>query len=84
MLDDDFHQGFRANLPIAVSVTAYGSVLGVLAAQNQISWLILLLMDLLIFAGSAQFVMVEMWSPPLPIGEMLAGMLVIMMQRHWF
>ena len=77
MRSSDIQRGFRANLPIAVSVAAYGSVLGVLAAQNHISWFILLLMDLSIFAGSAQFVMVDMWSPPLPIGEMVTGVAVI-------
>lgn len=77
MMFSDIHRGFRANLPIAVSVTAYGSVLGVLAAQNHISWFVLLLMDLSIFAGSAQFVMVDMWSPPLPIGEIVTGVAVI-------
>lgn len=73
----DIQRGFRANLPIAVSVAAYGSVLGVLAAQHHISWFVLLLMDLTIFAGSAQFVMVDMWSPPLPIGEIVTGVMVI-------
>jgi branched chain amino acid efflux pump len=73
----EIQRGVRANLPIAVSVAAYGSVLGVLAAQNHISWLVLLLMNLSIFAGSAQFVMVDMWSTPLPIGEMVTGVAVI-------
>jgi len=30
-----------ANLPVAASVAAYGSVLGVLAALKQISWTVL-------------------------------------------
>lgn len=77
MLHADFQRGFRANLPIALSVAAYGSVLGVLAAQNQIGWLVLLVMDLFIFAGSAQFVMVDMWTHPLPVGEMVVGVAVI-------
>ena len=77
MAHADFHRGFRANLPIALSVAAYGSVLGVLAAQNHISWIVLLLMDLFIFAGSAQFVMVDMWTGPLPVGEIIAGVAII-------
>ena len=47
----DIRRGFRANLPIAVSVAAYGSVLGVLAAQKQISWFVLLLMNLSYICG---------------------------------
>jgi branched chain amino acid efflux pump len=72
-----FHKGALANLPVAASVAAYGSVLGVLAAQKQISWPVLLLMNLSIFAGSAQFVMVDMWVAPLPILEVILSATVI-------
>ncbi len=48
-------KGFLANLPIAASVGAYGSVLGVLAAQKNISWLELLIMNLTIFADRSIF-----------------------------
>ncbi|ROQ89826.1 AzlC family ABC transporter permease [Desulfosoma caldarium] len=69
--------GFVANLPVAVSVAAYGSVLGMLAAQKQITWLQLLVMNLTVFAGSAQFVMVDLWVPPLPLAEMTLAVLAI-------
>ena len=69
--------GFAANLPIAASVAAYGSVLGVLAVQKSLTWQQLLLMNVSIFAGSAQFVMVDMWVPPLPIAEIVLAVLVI-------
>lgn len=69
--------GFVANLPVAVSVAAYGSILGVLAAQKQIGWVALLAMNLSIFAGAAQFVMVEMWLPPLPVVEITLAVLAI-------
>ena len=69
--------GFVANLPVAVSVAAYGSILGVLATQKQISWSELLAMNLSIFAGAAQFVMVEMWVPPLPVVEITLAVLAI-------
>jgi 4-azaleucine resistance transporter AzlC len=81
MKDSSFWLGFRqgalANLPLAASVIAYGSVLGVLAAQQQISWPVLMLMNLSIFAGSAQFVMVDMWVAPLPILEIILAGAVI-------
>lgn len=70
-------RGCLATLPVAASVAVYGSILGVLAVQQQISWLQLLLMNLSVFAGSAQFVMVEMWTPPLPIMEITLAVLVI-------
>jgi 4-azaleucine resistance transporter AzlC len=62
---------------MATSVAAYGSVLGVLASQKGLSWLDLMLMNSAVFAGSAQFVMVDMWTKPLPIVEMALAVLVI-------
>ncbi len=73
----EIQSGFTATLPVAASVAAYGSVLGVLAVQKNISWMELLLMNLSVFAGSAQFVMVDMWLPPLPIAEITVAVLVI-------
>ncbi len=45
--------------------------------QKQVDWVQLLLMNLTIFAGSAQFVMVDMWVLPLPIVEITMAVLVI-------
>lgn len=70
-------KGFRANLPLAASVVAYGSVLGVLASQKGLAWSELLAMNILVFAGSAQFVMVEMWHSALPLVEMTLAVAVI-------
>lgn len=81
--DDNFAQlraGFLANLVVAASVGAYGSVLGLLAAKKGLGWGELLIMNLSVFAGSAQFVMVDMWLPPLPIVEITLAVLVINMR----
>lgn len=72
--------GFVANLVVAASVAAYGSVLGLIAAKKGLSWFELLVMNLSVFAGSAQFVMVDMWLPPLPIAEITLAVLVINMR----
>jgi 4-azaleucine resistance transporter AzlC len=72
--------GFIANLPVAASVAAYGSVLGVLAAQKGIGWPMLMMMNLSIFAGSAQFVMVDMWIAPLPVLEIVLAVVIINMR----
>jgi predicted branched-subunit amino acid permease len=45
---EQIKKGFAANLPVAASVIAYGSVLGVLAAQKSIGWEQLLFMNLAI------------------------------------
>jgi 4-azaleucine resistance transporter AzlC len=77
MMPGAVRMGFLANLPVALSVAAYGSILGVLAAQKQISWFELLAMNLTIFAGAAQFVMVDMWAPPLPVVEITLAVLAV-------
>jgi len=76
-MKDQMRRGFVATLPIAASVAAYGSVLGMLASQKSMTWPELLIMNLSIFAGSAQFVMVEMWHLPLPVVEVVAAVLII-------
>ena len=70
-------RGFSATLPVAVSVIAYGSVLGMLAAQKDLSWQELLFMNLSVFAGAAQFVMVDMWGDVLPLVEMTLAVFII-------
>lgn len=77
---NQIRRGCVANLPVAASVAAYGSVLGVLAAQKNIGLLTLLMMNLTIFAGSAQFIMVDMWIPPLPITEIALAVMIINMR----
>ncbi len=77
---DEMRKGAMANLPVGASVAAYGSVLGMLAAQKGLTWMQLLAMNLSVFAGSAQFVMVEMWAPPLPVFEMTLAVLIINMR----
>ena len=77
MIFQQMQKGALANLPVAASVVAYGSVLGVLAAKKDVSWIQLLVMNVSVFAGSAQFVMVDMWAPQLPILEMIFAVLVI-------
>ena len=73
----DFRSGFAANLTVAASVAAYGSVLGVLASQQGLSLVQLVVMNLILFAGSSQFVLIEMWRPPLPVFEMVLAVAVI-------
>ena len=77
---EEIRKGALANLPVGASVAAYGSVLGMLAAQKGLTWMQLLAMNLSVFAGSAQFVMVEMWAPPLPVVEMTLAVLIINMR----
>ena len=66
-----------ACLPVAISAAAYGAVLGVLAEQKAMAWQILLMSDFVVFAGSGQFVIVDMWSHPLPVLSIALAVLMI-------
>lgn len=76
-MKSNFLKGFSATIPVAISVAAYGLVLGVLAYSKGVTFFELLLMDVVTFAGSAQFLMVELWKDPLPLTEMLFAVFAI-------
>ncbi len=61
-----FFLGMRLFLPVAVSIAAYGVVWGVLAGQAGLSALEVALMSGLIYAGSSQFVALDLWVPNAP------------------
>jgi len=69
--------GARRVLPIALSVCAYGLVFGVLAQQARLSLLEVLLMSGLVFAGSAQLIVLSLWAMPLPIAAILLTTLIV-------
>jgi len=84
--------GAVASLPIALSVFAYGCVLGLLARQAGMRMTDATLMSSLVYAGSAQFVALGLWISPLPIGALVLTTLVINLRhllmgaamRPWF
>lgn len=53
-------------LPAAVAVVPFALLLGALAAQKGISVPEMVLMSATVFAGSAQFVAVDIWREPVP------------------
>ncbi len=72
--------GMRANIPLAISAMAYGGVFGVLSGNQGVSWAEMLAMDLLLFAGSAQLVMIEMWKTPIPVMSIGLAVLIVNMR----
>lgn len=60
---DQFWLGMRMFTPVAISIAAYGLVWGVLAGQAGMSVLEVALMSGIVFAGSSQFVVLDMWTP---------------------
>lgn len=77
---DQFFIGARACLPVAISIGAYGLVWGVLARGAGLSLLEVIMMSGLVFAGSAQFVALDLWSATpasLPVGALVLAALII-------
>ena len=63
--------------PLALGSIPYGLAYGVLAGQSGLSPVEVLLMSGLVCAGTAQFVVLGLWSTPLPVGLILLTTLVI-------
>jgi 4-azaleucine resistance transporter AzlC len=77
---DQFYAGARACIPVVISVAAYGVVWGVLARGAGLSLLEVVLMSGLVFAGSAQFVALDLWTATpasLPIGPLILAALIV-------
>jgi len=73
--------GFKQSVPIAISTLAYGVVFGILSRQVGISLAESLLMSSFVFAGSAQFVVLELWKTPLPVETIILTTLIVNL-RH--
>lgn len=77
---DQFYAGARACIPVVISVAAYGVVWGVLARGAGLSLLEAAMMSALVFAGSAQFVALDLWTTTpstLPIGPLILAALIV-------
>ncbi|MGW8194244.1 MAG: AzlC family ABC transporter permease [Desulforhopalus sp.] len=70
-------RGAVANIPLAISAVTYGGVLGVLSGQKGVSWAEMSAMNVFMFAGSAQFVMVDMWKEPLSVWAVSVAVFVV-------
>ena len=74
-------QGALRTLPVAFSVFAYGMVYGLLTRQAGLTLGEAALSSGLIFAGSSQFVVLDMWSHPLPVTALIFTTLIVNL-RH--
>ena len=73
----EFSNGFRASIPLGISVGVYGVLFGILAKQHHLSNLEAVGMSMFVFAGTAQFAGLDLWSNPLPLAALFLQMLVI-------
>ena len=74
---NNFKNGFKACLVLAANVVVFGIILGGMANQKDFLWFELLMMNLFVFAGSAQFLIVEMWNQGNLIGPVLIAVMII-------
>ena len=63
----EFFEGVADLAPVLVAVIPIGLLWGTLASAKGLSLLEAVLMSVIVFAGAAQFVAVEMWRDPAPI-----------------
>jgi predicted branched-subunit amino acid permease len=77
----EFRAGAATIAPAAVAVVPFAVLFGALAAQKGLSMLEVGLMSGLVFAGSAQFVSVDIWREPAP-WLLLAFTTLIINLRH--
>ena len=76
-ISNDFINGAKANTPIGFSVFAYGAVLGMICAQKGVEIYQLTLMNVFIFAGTSQFIIVDRWGNISEIFTIVAAALLI-------
>jgi branched chain amino acid efflux pump len=69
--------GARRCVPVAISGFAIGLVFGTLAGQAGLGAGEAALMSALVFSGAAQFVVIGLWSNPLPVATIVLTTLVV-------
>jgi 4-azaleucine resistance transporter AzlC len=69
--------GARRCVPIAISGSAIGLVFGTLAGQSGLGAIEAVLMSALVFSGAAQFVVLGLWTAPLPVATIVLTTLVV-------
>lgn len=73
----EFARGFRASVPAGIGVLVYGLVFGVLAAEKGVSAPQLAIMNVAVFSGSAQLILVGMWSGGFPLWQVALAAAVV-------
>ena len=76
-----FTAGLIDMVPLLVGLVPFALVLGALAAAKGLSPLEVMLMSGIVFAGGSQFVAVELWRDPVPVG-VLGLMALLVNSRH--
>jgi len=76
-LKGELARGARAAIPVSLGIVAYALVFGVLVAGKGIGIKTLAFMNLAVFSGSAQFVLVGMWQTGVSAWQMALAAAVV-------
>jgi hypothetical protein len=77
----EFRAGLAAIAPVIAATIPIGLLFGALAAERGLGPGEVALMSLLVFAGAAQFVVLDLWAAPLPVAAVVLATLVVNL-RH--
>ena len=77
----EFVRGIRETGPLLIGLLPFALILGMQGGQKGMSWLEMLLMTGMNFAGGSEFAAVNAWVHPLPIA-LIAGMTLMINSRH--
>ncbi|MBB5320762.1 AzlC family ABC transporter permease [Marinobacter oulmenensis] len=69
--------GFKALIPISFFVTFFGIAFGLTAKQAGLSDTLVVSMSALVFSGYAQFALIDLWGPSIPLLPMILTALAI-------
>jgi 4-azaleucine resistance transporter AzlC len=72
-----FGEGVRDILPVIAAASPFGLVFGALAAERGLSFVEIVLMSAVIYAGASQFAALELWVTPLPVLAILFAVLAV-------
>ena len=77
----EFVRGICESGPLLIGLLPFALILGMQGGQKGMSWLEMLLMTGMNFAGGSEFAAVNAWVHPLPIA-LIAGMTLMINSRH--
>jgi len=59
--------GFKQLVPISLFVVIFGAAFGLAATQTGLDDSVIVMMSTLVFAGAAQFAVLDLWGPSVPV-----------------
>ena len=74
---DGIRRGAVASLPLWLGMAPFGLVIGVLADAKGLTFAEAVLMSMIVYAGAAQLLVLELWTDPVPITAAIIAAFVV-------